>query len=221
MADRDWVWNAGTGDESMPIDPLDVPIRAVSPDDPAPDVEFRATGYLRYAVMRDQAMPGGPDAALDPTAWIEIAAPEMGRRNDYVLRAFDPDRNSVDGGLMVMRWLQSESELDGLVATPTLGIRIPALDIDLEQPVAGIPQAEEGEFVRIGDTGYGYRVVSVQNDLAIGAGRVSVAILELSTPKGLYRRWVFDDPTLTRDVVDGMPVADPRHAGAIVGDESI
>jgi len=221
VADRDWVWNAGSGDDSIPIDPLDVPIRAVSPDDPAPDVEFRATGYLRYAVMRDQAVPGGPDAALDPTAWVEIAAPEMGRSNDYVLRAFDADRSSVDDGLMTMRWLESEAELDGLVASPTLGIRIPTRDIDLEQPIAAIPESAEGEFVRIGDTGYGYRIVSVQNDLAIGAGRVSVAIIELSTPKGLYRRWVFDDPSLTRDVVDGMPVGDPRHAGAIVGDDSI
>lgn len=221
IADRDWVWNAGTGDRALPLDPLDISIPAVRPDDPAPGVDFRATGYLRYAVMRDQAVPGAPDSPLNPTAWVEIDAPQMSRRNEYLMQAFDPDQNSVDGGLMLMRWIESEDEIAGMVASPTLGIRIPSLDFELDQPVNELVDAEEESFVRIGDTGYGYRVVSIQNDLAIGADSVSVAIVELSTPTGIYRRWVFDDPSLTRDVVDGMPAGDPRHAGAIVGDDSI
>lgn len=221
IADRDWVWNGGDGDGALPVDPLDVSIPAVAADDPAPGVDFRATGYLRYAVMRDQAVPGGTESPLNPTAWVDIDAPQMSRRNEYLLQAFDPDRNSVDGGLMVMRWIESEDELAGLLATPTLGIRIPGLGIDLDQPVPAPTAEGEASFIRIGDTGYGYRVVSIQNDLSIGAGRVSVAIIELSTPTGLYRRWVFDDPKLTRDVVDGVPMGDPAHAGEIVGDDSI
>lgn len=223
IADRDWVWNAGTGDDRLPIDPIDVAIPAESSDDPAPDVTFTANGYLRYAIMRDQAMPGGPNSPLDPTVWIDVDAPEMGRRNEYVLRAFDPERSVVDGGLMRMRWIASEDELDDLVAVPTLSISIPSLDVDIEQPVTDIqPEGEEGElFTQIGNTGYGYRVVSIQNDLQLGSGAVSVAILELSTPTGLYRRWVFDDPRLTRDVVNGAPMGDPAHAGPVLGDDSI
>ncbi len=223
VADRDWVWNPGTGAARIPIDPLDVPIPAVSPDDPAPDLDFQASGYLRYAIMRDQATPGGPQSPLDPTVWISVDAPEMGRTNEYVLRAFDAERNSVDGGLMRMRWISSERELDDLVASPTLRISVPSLDFELEQPIEDVPAAgEEGDtFVRVGDTGYGYRVVSLQNDLELGSGRVSVAILELSTPTGLYRRWVFDDARLTRDVVNGAPMGDPAHAGPVLGDDTI
>ncbi|MEC8320413.1 MAG: hypothetical protein VX012_03315, partial [Planctomycetota bacterium] len=218
VADRDWVWNPSELDR---VDPIDVAIPAVEPDDPAPGVDFRATGYLRYAVMRDQAVPGGPGDPLDPTAWIRVSAPGMDRSNDYVLRAFDPDRNSVDGGLMVMRWIEDEEDLGDTMSPPTLEISIPSLGIELEQPVDEIAPGEEEMFTRIGDTGYGYRVVSLQNDLSLGSGVVSVAILELSTPSGIHRRWVFDDPTLTRDVVDGVPVGDAQHGGAVLGDDSI
>lgn len=221
IEDEDWVWNAGTGDATMPLDAIDVAIPAVSPDDPAPELDLRATGFLRYAVMRDQATPGGPDAALDPTAWVQIRAPQMDRSNDYVLRAFDPARNSVDGGLMMMRWIGSEAELENITRPSMLDISIPSLGIDISQPV--VSESEEGEesFLRIGDTGYGYRVVSLQNDLALGSGTVSVAILEISTPTGIHRRWVFDDPSLTRDVIEGMPMGQPQHAGEVVGDDSI
>ena len=223
IADRSWVWNAGTGDDRLKIDPIDVAIPAASDDDPAPEVVFNANGYLRYAIMRDQAMPGGPDSPLDPTVWIDVDAPEMQRRNEYVLRAFDAERNSVDGGLMKMRWIASEDELDELVSVPTLSISIPSLGIELDQPVTDVPpEGEEGElFTKIEGTGYGYRVVSLQNDLQLGSGAVSVAILELSTPTGLYRRWVFDDPRLTRDVVNGAPMGEPAHAGPVLGDDSI
>ena len=218
VADRDWVWNP---EEVSELDPIDLPIVAAAADDPAPDLEITASGFLRYAVMRDQALAGGPNAALNPTTWVQISAGEMGRSNDYVLQAFDPARNSVDGGLMVMRWIERESELSELVSPPSLSISIPSLDIELTQPVTA-PSGPEGESIsRIGETGYAYRVISLQNDLSLGSGEVSVAILELTTPTGIYRRWVFDDPALTRDVVDGVPVGDAQHAGAVIGDETI
>ncbi|MBC03693.1 MAG: hypothetical protein CMJ34_10395 [Phycisphaerae bacterium] len=218
VADREWVWNPA---EIGRIDPIDIPIPATSPDDPAPDLELQATGFLRYAVMRDQARPGGPGAALDPTAWVRISAGGMDRSNEYVLQAFDQNRNSVDGGLMVMRWIEDESQLENLVTPPTLKITIPSLGFEVEQPAVA-PTSEEIEtFTRIGDTGYGYRIVSLQNDLVLGSGTVSVAILELSTPTGLHRRWVFDDPALTRDVLDGVPMGDAAHSGTVLGDDSI
>ncbi|MFB0985226.1 MAG: hypothetical protein QMB94_02935, partial [Phycisphaerales bacterium] len=223
IADRDWVWPGGVGEPTLPIDPIDVPVPAVNPDDPAPDLVIQATGFLRYAVMRDRAVPGGADGPLNPTAWVRIAAPSMDRSNDYVLRAFDPERSVADDGLLVFRWLESESDLQSLSTKPMLKFAIPDLGIEIERPIAEtFPADGEGDFNRIGETGYGYRVLAVQDDLAIGSGKVSVAILEISTPKGLFRRWVFDDPTLTRDVVDGSPMdRGDQHAGPIIGDKSI
>ena len=223
IADRDWIWPGGIGEPTLPIDPIDVPIPATSPDDPAPELVIQATGYLRYAVMRDRAVPGGADGPLNPTAWVRIAAPSMDRSNDYVLRAFDPERSVADGGLLVFRWLETESEVQALAAKPTLRLEIPELGIEIERPISEtLPPDGEGEFNRIGESGYGYRVIAVQDDLMIGSGEVSVAILEISTPKGLFRRWVFDDPALTRDVVDGSPMdRGDQHAGPVIGDDSI
>ena len=222
IADRDWVWTESTMDR-VPIDPMDVAIPAASEDDPAPDLVLAATGYLRYAVMRDRAARGGPNAADNPTAWVTISAPSMDRATDYVLQALDPQRSSADGGLMVFRALDSESDLQGVEARPTLRIEIPEIGFTVEQPVSEIFSGEADPVInRIGDTGYGYRVLSVQDDLAIGSETVSVAIIEVTTPIGIFRRWVFDDPTLTRDVIDGAPMdRGDNHAGPILGDDSI
>lgn len=222
IADRDWIWTESSMDP-VPIDPMDVPIPAVSPDDPAPDLVLAATGYLRYAVMRDRATRGGRDAAFNPTAWVTISAPSMDRSTDYVLQALDPQRSVADGGLMVFRALESESDLGGVESRPTLRIEIPELDFVAERPIAEIFSGEDDPVIsRIGDTGYAYRVLSVQDDLAIGSETVSVAIIEVTTPKGIFRRWVFDDPSLTRDVIDGAPMdRGDNHAGPIIGDDSI
>ncbi len=222
IADRDWIWTESSMDP-VPIDPMDVPIPAVSAEDPAPDLVLAATGYLRYAVMRDRATRGGRDAAFNPTAWVTISAPSMDRSTDYVLQALDPQRSVADGGLMVFRALESESDLGGVESRPTLRIEIPELDFVAERPIAEIFSGEDDPVIsRIGDTGYAYRVLSVQDDLAIGSETVSVAIIEVTTPKGIFRRWVFDDPSLTRDVIDGAPMdRGDNHAGPIIGDDSI
>ncbi|MCP4011718.1 MAG: hypothetical protein GY728_01285, partial [Phycisphaeraceae bacterium] len=222
VADRDWIWTESTMDP-VPIDPIDVPIPAVATDDPAPDLVLAATGYLRYAVMRSRAARGGPDAPLNPTAWITISAPSMDRSTDYVLEAFDPERSVADGGLMVFRAIESESDLEEVESNPMLRVEIPEIGFMVERPISEIFSGEADPMInRIGDTGYGYRVLGIQDDLAIGSETVSVAIIELTTPKGIFRRWVFDDPALTRDVIDGAPMdRGDNHAGPILGDESI
>ncbi|MCP4496190.1 MAG: hypothetical protein GY825_05355, partial [Phycisphaeraceae bacterium] len=222
VADRDWIWTESTMDP-VPIDPIDVSIPAVATDDPAPDLVLAATGYLRYAVMRSRAARGGPDAPLNPTAWITISAPSMDRSTDYVLEAFDPERSVADGGLMVFRAIESESDLEEVESNPMLRVEIPEIGFMVERPISEIFSGEADPMInRIGDTGYGYRVLGIQDDLAIGSETVSVAIIELTTPKGIFRRWVFDDPALTRDVIDGAPMdRGDNHAGPILGDESI
>ena len=222
IADRDWVWNPGSGENAIPIDPIDVLVPAVSPDDPAPEVAFNVSGFLRYAVMRSQALPGSERDPLNPVAWIGVSAPSLDRTSEYQLMAFDPERRVADGGLLMMRWIDNEAEFASLVQRPALTFSIPELGITVNEPIAGLNEPDGETFVEISGTKYGYRVVAVQDDLQLSTGPpVSVAIVELQTPLGLFRRWVFDTPLLTRDVIDGNPMPDAGHAGPTIVDDSI
>ena len=222
IADRNWIWNPGSGDDQVPIDPIDVPIPAVSPDDPAPDLELRVAGYLRYAQVRSQAVSGGIGGTLNPAAWVEAALPGEGLQREYMMMAFDGQRSTADEGMLAFRWVSEESEFQELATPPSLILKVPELNVTITEKLDDATRARLGEdFVEIEGTAYGYRVVAIQNDLAIGERPVSVAIVELKTPTGLHRRWVFDEPSLTRDVVDGAPVADAGHTGMMVADDSI
>jgi len=214
------------GEPPLPVHPIDVPVRATSPDDPCPDVTFRLTGYLRYAIERTQYLPGEPGAPFDPTVWLTIAA-EDGTRSDYRLEALDPRGNKGDRGLVQFRAVRSEAEFERLREPPTLVLRLPETGLEVREPVREIALGRsDGEFVEIGSTGYAYRVVAVQDDIMLARGTASVAIVELKTPRGLFRRWVFDDPALTRDVTEESlerlrtGASDPL-AGALVVDPSL
>jgi hypothetical protein len=220
IADRAWVWNPGSGDTAIPIDPLDVHVGAVAANDPAPDITFDISGYLRYAVMRSQAIEGTPTTPLNPVVWIDVAAPSLGRSNEYQLVAFDPNQNTADAGLLALRWVSDEASFEAVAAPAELVLSIPELAISVRVPITDAA-AQAEEFVSIGETKYGYRIVAVQNDLQMPEGTVSVAIVELQTPSGLHRRWVFDQAALTRDVIDGAPITGAGHTGELIADESI
>jgi hypothetical protein len=53
----------------------------------------------------------------------------------------------------------------------------------------------------------------VQDDLPIGGQELSVAILEMRTPKGEFRRWAFSDPALSRDMAPGQSAAQAAAHG--------
>jgi hypothetical protein len=217
IADRAWVFESeGT---RVPIDPIDIPVPPVDPRDPAPDITFRVNGYLRYAVERSRLVPGRPDDPLNPTAFMTITS-DRGERSDYRLQAFDPEGRRADGGLLAFHWINDEAELAPLLRQPTLRISIPAEEIEIEAPIRAVLLAQETlPFTPIDETGYSYRVVTVQDEIVLSTGTASIAIVELQTPSGRFRRWVFDDPQLTRDV--DLDPAGVVHGVAAVRDDSI
>ncbi|MCH2160934.1 MAG: hypothetical protein MK085_03570 [Phycisphaerales bacterium] len=222
IADPDWVWNPGTGSARLTARPMDIAIPAVSEDDPAADVIFQATGFLRYAHMRSQAGVGGRGTAINPVVWLEASVPASDLSESFTLMAFDPDRASADNGNLLFRWIEEEAAFEQFLVQPTLTVAIPELGISVEHPLDNASLAQMGDdLVEIEGTGYGFRIRGLENNLSIGEQVLSVAIVDLKTPKGQYSRWVFDEPALTRDVIDGAPIVDAGHTGTLLADPSI
>jgi len=213
----------GTAESAQPRS-LRVPIPAESPDDPAPGVVFEATGYIRYGQMRSRLIPGGADAAPNAVASVDVSDTE-GRSAQYRLVASDPQKRSADGGVLALRQISDEEQVAGLLSQPTLVFRVPSRSITLTESVKDAALADKDAPWRpIGpvDSGYSYRVVSVQDDLAIGGRELSVAILELRTPTGEFRRWTFSDPTMSRDLQPGEdPMAAMKRGGESFTDASL
>ena len=204
--------------------PIRVAIPASEPDDPAPGVELEATGYIRYAQRRARWVPGGPDAAPNAVATVDVADDE-GRAQRYRLVAADPQRRSADGGVVALRQVSDEEQVAAFMAQPTLVFRVPGKGIELREAVKDAALADANAPWRpVGgaEGGYAYRVVAVQDDLPIGGRELSVAILELRTPAGEFRRWAFSDPTISRDLRPGEdPMAAMKRGGESFIDPSI
>jgi hypothetical protein len=212
------------GSASVEPHPIRVPIPATEPGDPAPGVALEATGYLRYAQRRARWVPGGPDAAPNAVATVDVADDE-GRAQRYSLAASDPQRRSADGGVLALRQVVDEEQVAAFMAQPTLVFRVPGKGIELREAVKDAALADANAPWRpVGDAaaGYAYRVVAVQDDLPIGGRELSVAILELRTPAGEFRRWAFSDPTISRDLRPGEdPMAAMKRGGESFIDRSI
>ncbi|MFM1935228.1 MAG: Cytochrome c biosis protein Ccs1 [Planctomycetota bacterium] len=204
--------------------PIDVSIPAVAADDPAPEVTLSATGYLRYAQWRARWREAGPDAAPNPVAMVSVADRE-GRSAKYTLVGGDPQRRAADGGVIALRSIQDEEQLAAFRAEPSLSFRVPSAGIEVSERVKDAALADRNApWKALGspELGYGYRVVAVQDDLVIRGREVSVAIIELRTPKGEFRRWVFSDPTMSRDIRPGEdPMAAMQRGGEDFVDAAI
>ena len=228
IASRDDVFQSG-GDDLLPIDPIDIEVGPTAADDPLRDVTFRVNGYLRYAIPRSRAADAGPDAPINPMAFVEVASEggrTQGQKASYRLVALDPQESRADEGLLRFVHLASESEFGRFLRQPNLTLRIPSKGIEIREVIRDVAAANpDAPFVEIkgseseGGVSYAYRVVNLQDGLPVGGTTVAVAIVELRTPKGLFRRWVFDNPALTRDVKD--PVAADAHGGPKLEDDSI
>ncbi len=210
------------GSPLVPIDPLTVSIPATSPDDPCPNVTFTANGYLRYAQTKSRLVGGGANAPFNPSASINVKSAE-GSNASYQLIALDPERSSGDEGLIRMVAVSSEAEFEKLLRRAEVKIAIPAAGIDVIEAVR-IPQEDAKDnaanpFIPIGDPqlGYGFRVLAAQDDLPVAQSKASVLIIDIQTPTSTIRRWVFDDPTLTRDV----PATGGAHGGPVAPDPSV
>jgi hypothetical protein len=217
-----------TGDTVLPKRGLDIKVPAVSPADPFPDVVFDVSGYLRYAIPRSGWVEGPAGSPLNPVAFVTIES-DRGQRANYSLVAFDRERSKADGGLLRFAAIADESEFAPLLKQPAIEIGIPSKGVRIREEIREVAAASpDAPFVEIktpddaaggGQAPYAYRVVNVSDNLPVAGRTVSVAILEIRTPKGIFRRWVFSDPTLTRDVV--APDASDAHGAPKLEDDSI
>ena len=214
----------GSG-ESTRAEGIRVRIPAAAQDDPAPGVEFEATGYIRYAQMRARWASGGPDAAPNAAATVDVSDGE-GRAAQYRLVASDPEKRSADGGVLAIRQVSDESQVQAFLRPPSIVFRVPGKKIELTESVkdAALSDSKDGTWKQIGaaDSGYAYRLVGVQDDLPIGGRSLSVAMIDLRTPAGELRRWAFSDPALSRDLRPGeAPMAAMQRGGESFLDRTI
>jgi len=223
IGSRDAVYQMG-GDDLLPLDPIDIAVGPTSEGDPFKDVGFRVNGYLRYAIPRSRAVDGGPSSPVNPIAMVEVAS-EQGLRAPYRLIALDPQQSRADEGLLRFVHLADESQFERFTRQPAIRLRIPAKGIEVREEIRDVAAANpDAPFVEIkgteedGKAAYAYRVMNVRDNVPIGSTTVSVAILEVRTPRGLFRRWVFSDPSLTRDVVQ--PDASDAHGAPKMQDDS-
>jgi len=224
IGSRDDVYQMG-GDDLLPLDPIDIAVGPTSEGDPFKDVGFRVNGYLRYAIPRSRAVDGGPSSPVNPIAMVEVAS-EQGLRAPYRLIALDPQQSRADEGLLRFVHLADESQFERFTRQPAIRLRIPAKGIEVREEIRDVAAANpDVPFVEIkgsesdGKASYAYRVINVQDGIPIAGRTVAIAIIELRTPKGMFRRWVFDDPSLTRDVKD--PAGADAHGGPKLEDDSI
>ena len=217
------------GDIELPKQGLDIKVPAVDAADPFPDVVFDVSGYLRYAIPRRRFVEGPAGSPLNPVAFVTIQS-DSGQRGDYRLVAFDRERSRADGGLLRLASIASEAEFAPLTQQPAIEITIPSQGVTVREEIREVAATNpDAPFVEIkvpdgaagpdGKPSYAYRIVNVSDDLPVAGRTVSVAILELRTPKGVFRRWVFSDPTLTRDVV--APDASDAHGAPKLEDDSV
>ncbi|MCE9620224.1 MAG: cytochrome c biogenesis protein CcsA [Planctomycetes bacterium] len=205
-----------SGDE--PVFPIDVAIPAVAADDPFRDTDFFATGYLRYAVERSRLGRGAPNSPLNPALRVRIER-STGASRDFTLSAFDSRGRVSDGDLIRFRFVSSAPELaqrtrDSVIQFTLEGAGEFAVSLTT-------PPGADG-FIPIGPAGRGYalRISAVQDDIVLSGGEVSVAIVDLRTPHGEFRRWIFDDPALNRDMKAG-DNPDPKSAPVSMAPELV
>ncbi len=206
ISDRSHIFSA-TANE--PIDPIDVAIPAVAANDPFPNVVFSASGYLRYAVEQSRMARGAPDSPLNPAMRVRIESANGGIR-DFTLAALDPRARTSDGDLIRFRFVNSAAMLDERARKACVQFTLPGAG-DIVVNLDAVPGADG--FIPIGpvERGYGLKLAGSQDDIVLSGGEVSVAIVDLKTPHGEFRRWIFNNPTLNRDM-NANDNPDPRSA---------
>ncbi len=206
----------GGAESGLRADAIRVAVPAVAANDPAPNTPLDVTGFLRYAQLRSRWKNGTAVDAENPVALVAVASPE-GERPEFRLIARDSQQRSALGGSLVMREVTAESQVEPLMREPTIVFSIPSANLRIEEKVRdAVVTNADLPFKSIGpkELGYSYRVSSVQDDLPIAGQELSVAILEMRTPKGEFRRWAFSDSALSRDMAPGQSAAQAAAHGA-------
>ncbi len=202
IGSRDQVFT----DPHHPIPPR--PIDLLVPPPPGGDAlgsaEVRVSGFLRYAHLQRQWRDGG--SQLNPVLHVSVL-PDHAAPQTHELTAFDREHDRAADGLIEFRWLEEFGLVDSLPTDARAVVRISvpgtstALDVPLsDETVVG----SEGSFTPIVGTDFAYRVLNVQDNLVLPAGRgsISVAMVEIQMPDAQFTRMVADRPDMTRDMKD-------------------
>lgn len=206
------------------LNPLSISVPPMADNqafDPLGSQPVSITSYLRYAMLEDRPIPGGP--TLNPYATVEIRSRD-GRRIAHDLFALDSMMSMAQGGRLHFRWVNSEEALEAMIVprAARLSINVPEhqLSIDTTLPAVLDPDAP---FTEIDGTNYAYRVESLHDGLTLASGgMVSVAIVRIRSPERTFRRWVMSDDRLpSRDLPITGSAATGMHDEELPFDEAI
>ena len=205
ISDRDEVRQSGEGNSEL--HPLSISIKKSNANDPL-DQDLVIESYLRYAYLSTQVTSGGPE--LFPIVWATL------RKGDEAMQtvemyAFDPSANTVDNALMGFYWLDKDEDLEIIQQKLTPKITATVLGAKFE-----ILPLANNEFQQIGDTGYFCKINSINNNLVINEQVISLAIIEIQHGDKIWERWVFDNPEMNRDVVEGSDHEDNAASKQII-----
>lgn len=187
------VW----GSDPRTLSPLTIGVPAAHQSDPLSGT-MRIDSYLRYALPDTRVLPGG--AAKWPVAWATLRQGDA-RSQELQMHASDPSASTADPALMTFRWAASTADRDAFRKSllPLVTARVGDTTFELEVDVTS---EEDGalEFTTLVDTPYAIRVQRVDDGLNIGGQSISLARVEIRRGEVTWLRWVFDDPTINRDI---------------------
>ncbi len=181
------------------IRPIDLTVSPPAEGSELSGAAMHITGFLRYAEMQRRWSAGG--GRLNPVLQLSLQSNQAAPR-DYELIALDSRRATTPDGNVQFVWLNDRAQVDALPtdSRALLKITVPEAELALEVPVA--PDSVGGDFVPLEGTEFAYRIQAVHDQLALpGRDRpVSIVAVEVKTPERTFRRWVADNPQLTKDL---------------------
>ena len=185
----------------LPIRPIDLPVPQSVEGDALGSTSVRITGYLRYAQMGRRWHDG--DGPINPVVHVSISS-DRGGEERAELFAFDRSRRRSADGVIALRWLSDFAATATLPQTAgsTLHVEVPASNVAFDVTLSPeLVVGEDGPFIPIEGTDFAYRIANYVNELSMGDGQlVSVAMVDIQTPEGQFRRMVADTAARTRDM---------------------
>ncbi|MFK7960702.1 MAG: hypothetical protein AB8G96_09255 [Phycisphaerales bacterium] len=212
LRDYEGLW-LGPNQDRPPLRPLEVVVASEADDDPLPNVDFVIDEYLRYASLQKQLLPGG--ARLNPVARIRLESQQSATQQTFDMEAFNASTRTQMRGALVFDWVEDDAAFARLAEAvpPAIEVRPPGGE-PVRVPINRTAQADPDlEFSPVAGTDYAWRVLSFDDGLQIANRTLSVAVIEVTQGDRQFTRWVFDDPSMTRDVPEGETLA-ANAAGA-------
>jgi len=204
--------------DPLPLRSIDLPVAPPPSGDALGAVSVRITGYLRYAQM-DRRWRGDGNR-VNPVLQLSVIR-EGSRAQTYELAAFDPASSRAADGNVQFVWMSDSSKLDALPtdSRALLHIAVAQANVCLDVPIT--PRMLGAPPTPIEGTEFSYRILDLHDNLMLpGRDRpVSIAVVEVQTPQGGFRRWVADQRELTRDL--GGEGSDPHAVDAREADPRI